>query len=1223
MYIRRVVIKGFKTYRNETIIDDFSPHHNIVIGSNGSGKSNFFAAIRFVLSDDYSNLKREERQGLIHQGSGSVMSASVEIVFHDPDHRIILPSGVAARPDNEILVRRTVGLKKDDYQLNDRNVTKGDVVRMLETAGFSMSNPYNIVPQGRIIALTNAKDKERLQLLEDVVGAKSFEVKLHASLKKMEQTEQKRSQIATEMKELNEKLDDMEEERVELEKFNDLERNRKVFQFTLYDRELNDVINQIEKMDDDYGDTLLSSREYIKELDKREEMVGEISKKLQNLDSSIKILETAELSQVKSKDNDLSNELASLNVKIKDLKRQIDSYEEQSGIDEKNLNIINEAIKSKQAQLSTINPRFEALSKDEVIFKLQFAELQEKQRELLLMKGKYAHFKTKDERNSWIQEELHNLQQTLQNLEQSRNQISEERAKAAEELSSIGDEIQELEDSIRGPGIMAELEDIDKELKNCKTKYAEKLDERKELWRSEQKLQTISETLLDTVKNSERNVNETMARSLASGIASVKEITEKLRLPDDAVFGTLGELIKVNDKYKVCAEVVGGNSLFHVVVDTDETASIIMRELYRMRGGRVTFMPLNRIYNDPNITYPPNTQSSCTPLIKKIKFDSQFESVVKNVFGKTIVVRDISTGAKIAKGYKLDAITLDGDRADKRGLLTGGFHDYHKRTRLDSLAELKVARTQHKRTSDELETIKERLHSVDAEIDALNGSIRKTAQKREVILTNIEGFRAKLNNKLSERLFVEDTLKSLAVKFEKATISIKAAQEKSASYNEDLTSEFENQISSQKLKELETLETTLQAVQAKLNATTEALQDITTERDLLSAELNAKLIPQRSDLQAKTRHEGDPITGDLKNDLELMIGERNGLDDEKLQTANEIRRLQSELDSLKEERAANQKSLEKANSQQASLLKKLQAFQKDAEKSMVKKTTLVSRREELQQKIREVGLLAEDALNRFSTLSSEELLNRLNDVSENISGLKNVNKNAFENFKKFHDKRIDLEERANELEESKNSIQDLIVKLKQQKVTAVDATFKKVSDNFSAVFEQLVPRGRAKLIIHREPGSFEDDDSPDRDIDMEPSDGDSQSSSVYTGVSISVSFNSKKNEQLHVEQLSGGQKTVCAVALILAIQMVDPAPFYLFDEIDAALDKQYRTAVANIIKTLSSKAQFICTTFRTDMLQVADKFFQVKYQNKISTVVEVDRDEAINFIRGRGKLAEV
>ena len=98
-----------------------------------------------------------------------------------------------------------------------------------------------------------------------------------------------------------------------------------------------------------------------------------------------------------------------------------------------------------------------------------------------------------------------------------------------------------------------------------------------------------------------------------------------------------------------------------------------------------------------------------------------------------------------------------------------------------------------------------------------------------------------------------------------------------------------------------------------------------------------------------------------------------------------------------------------------------------------------------------------------------------------------------------------------------------------------------------------------------------------------------------------------KTNNSHVEQLSGGQKTVCAIALILAIQMVDPASFYLFDEIDAALDKQYRTAVATLLKELSKNAQFICTTFRTYMLQVADKFFRVKYENNISTVIEVNR----------------
>lgn len=759
MYIKRVVIKGFKTYRNQTVIDDFSPHHNIVIGSNGSGKSNFFSAIRFVLSDDYSNLKREERQGLIHQGSGgSVMSASVEIVFHDPEHKMILPSGVVPRENNdEICIRRTVGLKKDDYQLNDRNVTKGDVVRMLESTGFSMSNPYNIVPQGKIISLTNAKDKERLQLLEDVVGAKSFEVKLKASLKKMEETEQKRARIAKEMDELNSKLKEMEQERKELEKYNALEKNRKVFQFTLYDRELNDIINQVERLDDDYNVTANSSEQYIKELDKREEIISNISKNLSEIDSTLKIKTTTDLPQAKSRHSELTNQLTNLQVQIKDLKLQIKAQERQANSDQKTLDIINDEIQKREQKLSSISPKFQELSKEELKFKLQYNKLQQRQRDLLLKKGRYARFASIEERNEWIQNEIEESDKTLQGLVDIKNKILIERDEINSKVRSLDEDIDNLNDSIEGPNVTGELEVIQDELEKLKSEYAASIDKRKELWRNEQKIETVLQNLLENVKVLERNVNETMDRSLANGIKSVKEIATKLKLPEDSVFGTLGELINVNEKYKICAEVVGGNSLFHIVVDTEETATIIMKELYKMKGGRVTFIPLNRIYLDANIQYPPNDQTSFTPLINKIKYDQRFDKAVRHIFGKTIVVKDLTTGLRISKKFKLNSITLDGDRADKRGVLTGGYYDQYKQSRLDSLSTLNESTAKHRELSLELTSIKQAIQEVDSNIDTLNNSIRKHNTNRESLLSNIEGMKSKLRNKKNDKILLEES----------------------------------------------------------------------------------------------------------------------------------------------------------------------------------------------------------------------------------------------------------------------------------------------------------------------------------------------------------------------------------------------------------------------------------------------------------------------------------
>ncbi|GMC21477.1 unnamed protein product [Saccharomyces cerevisiae] len=1230
MYIKRVIIKGFKTYRNETIIDNFSPHQNVIIGSNGSGKSNFFAAIRFVLSDDYSNLKREERQGLIHQGSGgSVMSASVEIVFHDPDHSMILPSGVLSRGDDEVTIRRTVGLKKDDYQLNDRNVTKGDIVRMLETAGFSMNNPYNIVPQGKIVALTNAKDKERLQLLEDVVGAKSFEVKLKASLKKMEETEQKKIQINKEMGELNSKLSEMEQERKELEKYNELQRNRKIYQFTLYDRELNEVINQMERLDGDYNNTVYSSEQYIQELDKREDMIDQVSKKLSSIEASLKIKNATDLQQAKLRESEISQKLTNVNVKIKDVQQQIESNGEQRNLDSATLKEIKSIIEQRKQKLSKILPRYQELTKEEAMYKLQLASLQQKQRDLILKKGEYARFKSKDERDTWIHSEIEELKSAIQNINELESQLQMDRTSLRKQYSAIDEEIEELIDSINGPDTKGQLEDFDSELIHLKQKLSESLDTRKELWRKEQKLQTVLETLLSDVNQNQRNVNETMSRSLANGIINVKEITEKLKISPESVFGTLGELIKVNDKYKTCAEVIGGNSLFHIVVDTEETATLIMNELYRMKGGRVTFIPLNRLSLDSDVKFPSNTttQIQFTPLIKKIKYEPRFEKAVKHVFGKTIVVKDLGQGLKLAKKHKLNAITLDGDRADKRGVLTGGYLDQHKRTRLESLKNLNESRSQHKKILEELDFVRNELNDIDTKIDQVNGNIRKVSNDRESVLTNIEIYRTSLNTKKNEKLILEESLNAIILKLEKLNTNRTFAQEKLNTFENDLLQEFDSELSKEEKERLESLTKEISAAHNKLNITSDALEGITTTIDSLNAELESKLIPQENDLESKMSEVGDAFIFGLQDELKELQLEKESVEKQHENAVLELSTVQREIESLIAEETNNKKLLEKANNQQRLLLKKLDNFQKSVEKTMIKKTTLVTRREELQQRIREIGLLPEDALvNDFSDITSDQLLQRLNDMNTEISGLKNVNKRAFENFKKFNERRKDLAERASELDESKDSIQDLIVKLKQQKVNAVDSTFQKVSENFEAVFERLVPRGTAKLIIHRKNDNANDhDESIDVDMDAESNESQNGKDSeiMYTGVSISVSFNSKQNEQLHVEQLSGGQKTVCAIALILAIQMVDPASFYLFDEIDAALDKQYRTAVATLLKELSKNAQFICTTFRTDMLQVADKFFRVKYENKISTVIEVNREEAIGFIRGSNKFAEV
>lgn len=221
-----------------------------------------------------------------------------------------------------------------------------------------------------------------------------------------------------------------------------------------------------------------------------------------------------------------------------------------------------------------------------------------------------------------------------------------------------------------------------------------------------------------------------------------------------------------------------------------------------------------------------------------------------------------------------------------------------------------------------------------------------------------------------------------------------------------------------------------------------------------------------------------------------------------------------------------------------------------------------------------------------------------------------------------------LTDRRNELDISRKSIENLIDVLDQRKDEAIARTFRQVAQAFKEVFQELVPIGQGRLIINRRSDADvrgrNDDDSEDEEETQAR-----QVSKVaeYTGVSIAVSFNSKHDEQQRISQLSGGQKSLCALALIFAIQKCDPAPFYLFDEIDANLDAQYRTAVAEMLQKLSGQGgknqdgggQFICTTFRPEMVLVADRCYGVTYSNKTSSIDVVTREDALKFVEDMQK----
>lgn len=278
------------------------------------------------------------------------------------------------------------------------------------------------------------------------------------------------------------------------------------------------------------------------------------------------------------------------------------------------------------------------------------------------------------------------------------------------------------------------------------------------------------------------------------------------------------------------------------------------------------------------------------------------------------------------------------------------------------------------------------------------------------------------------------------------------------------------------------------------------------------------------------------------------------------------------------------------------------------------RNTLLAKQEEYTKKIRGLGPLSSDAFDTYKRKNIKELQKMLHRCTEQLQQFSHVNKKALDQYVNFTEQREELQKRQAELDAGDEKIKELITVLDQRKDESIERTFKGVARNFREVFSKLVQGGHGHLVMTKKKDHDHDDEDDDDDGGRQ-ADAEGRVEK-YLGVKVKVSFTGQGETQ-SMKQLSGGQKTVVALALIFAIQRCDPAPFYLFDEIDAALDPQYRTAVGNMIRGLaddSVSTQFITTTFRPELVKVADKIYGVFHKNRVSIVQVISKDQALDFI---------
>lgn len=1085
------------SYKNQTVVDPFSPKLNVVVGRNGSGKSNFFAAIRFVLGDAYTQMGREERQALLHEGSGSaIMSAYVELVFADCQDRF-------QSANDELVLRRTIGQKKDEYSVDRKNTTKHEVLQMLETAGFSRANPYYIVPQGRITRLTNMKDTERLDLLKSVAGTQHFTLKKEESLKIMNDTNNKLAEIDDLFNQINERLSELEEEQDELRDYQDQDREKRGLEYTLFHREqdeINGALQQIEERRAGGIDDADDDRERHAE---GEETLARITQQIHALKQEMHAARL-ERKQFEDEKREKAKARAQVDLDVMNLKGGQEASKKAVDSRAKDLQSVKAQIAEADKLLKVLNPKFKTDSDKEQIVKGQLDAAEATQQRLYAKQGRSARFKTKKERDDWLQAQIDEAFEALSRFKATKMQTSEGIQEDTKAIAHLEKEIGNMQQSL-GEGAETFQDEIGKAIEQRDNM----IDERKSLWRKEAQIDSQFSSTQDQLRKAQRNLSHMMDRDTSRGLEAVERIKQQHNLT--GCYGTLAELITV-EQHHVAIEVVAGNSLFHYVVDNDDTATKVMEILNKERAGRVTFMPLNRLR--PKTANFPQAQDA-RPLLSLMQYDKKYERAVEQVFGKAIIAQNLSVAAQYARTQGLTAVTPEGDRSDKKGALTGGFHDT-KSSRLKATKTLIEARQHFEALTIERSKVKAGIEKLDQQITKAFGEVQKHEQRRSRAQGNQRTMKTELRiqSELLERRRGDLETKQKQSKTIDANVS--SLSEQQSGLQDELKSDFKKALSSAEEQQLEQLTASMQKLRNEYNKLAGARAETEGQKTDLEVKLNTSLRPQLAALEEEELE----AEGDSSVNLQTKQRELARLNKDYAAIEKRL----AELDAVVDSKTAEVTELESTEAEtrrtQDELSKAIDRHQRRLEKSIQKKAALTASKQDLIESIRELGAVPDDLKIKFRKVNSDQIIKRLQKAKESLKKYTSVNKHAFEHYRKSMKQREELDTRRQELEKAKESIQSLVEVLDQRKDEAIERTFKQVSKAFSEVFTKLVPAGRGRLIIQRKQDARQEDDESEDEADANK-----KGVENFAGVGISVSFNSKHDDQQRIQQLSGGQKS--------------------------------------------------------------------------------------------------
>ena len=1153
MYIKELEIHNFKSFGKRVIIpffDDFTT----VSGPNGSGKSNIVDSVLFCLGLSSSrNMRAEKLTDLIFSGNGS-HEATVKLTFDNQDFE--LPT------DNKLTImrrlRRTQSGYYSYYYLNGKQCALSDIHDLLSKVRITPEG-YNVVMQGDITRITEESPLERRKIIDEIAGVAEFDRRRDRALHELEIVRERVERVDIILIEVDARLEQLKVEREQALKYQNLKEKKRRYERFLYASKRNKLEQELLNIRNGISRKQKSKDQLVAELTDTREEIYEFEEHLSVINDQVSHKGENEHLEIKKRIERIKGEISRKQNLVDFVTKEVEERESQR--------------RRTLIEKSSLTSKVEAIANDLTSEAIRrgtlLSELEEREEELLRLKEEISSF---DAESASVRDNLSEKRKLLGEAKDKRADVVRSRDSVLDALRRKSSYVQTVEREIEelkheGATVSRELEIIHQKASGLKGMTADLLEDINDLEANREDLKLALDAVERRLHQAQQEYVKAEARlKVTFGKAVEAVVSANLR----GVRGVVAELGKVDRQYTTALEVAAGSRMRNIIVDNDADAARAIALLKSQNIGRVTFLPLNKMHPVALDTLD-RREGIIDYAINLVHYDPEYRAAFSYVFGRTVVVRDLEAARKMIGSHRM--ATLDGELLELSGAMTGG---------IDRHAAKFVASEE-----EALERLGHQVTHYDKERERLQNELSATD---EHIITAKRGYSvAEGESELLRRntITVEERLRKLETTLQEKSMEYAALYDEKRVLSSDI-----NELEAHLMEYNDTIETVEKEMQeterllkgSDVSKLTEKLGNVADELRRLEGRLGQadatistlrlqddytkkKLSEVKEALQG-TEDRISEFRVDVKqhlSDIEQLEGELNAI-------YGRERTLEGELSELRVERDEVLGQINARETQKSDIQRKIDRIQEQIANLDYQRLEIESKVEELKE--REGDLDVEVCDEPY-----EVILDTLKDLEARMETMDDVNMRAVEEYDTVVERKGSLVARRDTLFTERAEILERIEHYGQMKKEAFMSTFDGINANFRDIYADL-SGGTGELAL-------ENSDDP------------------FDGGLIIRSWQHGKHVQ-RLEGMSGGEKSLTALAMIFAIQRYMPAPFYIFDEIDMFLDGANAEMVAKMIKQLSLNAQFIVVSLRKPMIEAANRTLGVSMQeDNISSITGV------------------